>query len=370
MGLLRAAARAILAFAFTAGRALIVVLPIFVAAGPVVAAEPSKINFAISHPAVGVGEEIYLYFVPKHLGLFAKEGLDVDLKVGGTVILAAQGLENNSFQFATTTAPIILKMREQGGDLIAIDNLKSDPGQQVAVLLNSPIRRLEDIKGRTVGSLEWGSQGGLALMVSLEQLGIGPNDYKRVVTGAGPAAAVALRGGQVDALALWDAVYGAMENGGLSLRYIDMPLARMLSGFSLAVSERYAAANPAAVAGFCRAVNEGLYFARINPSAAVSILLDDFPALVPAGSDRGIVLKNDLHIFERYLANTVRDVPMDGKTGAIPPEVWTYVADYNRKAGKLEGAEPAKNGYTTRFFEACNDFDRPAIAAMARRYGQ
>lgn len=336
----------------------------------VAAAQPVKVDFAISHPAVGVGEEIYLYFVPKHLGFFAKEGLDVDLKVGGTVILAAQGLQNDSFQFATTTAPIILKLREQGGDALAIDNLKTDPGQSLAVLPDSPVKRLEDLKGRAVGSLEWGSQGGLALMVSLEQIGIGSSDYRRVVTGAGPAAAAALRGGQVDALALWDATYGAMENDGLALRYVALPTARLLSGFSLAVSEHYAATHEQAVAGFCRAINEGLYFARMNSTAAVSILLDDAPSLVPPGSDRAFVMKNDVHIFDSYLANTLRGVPEEGKTGAIPPDVWRFVADNGRQSGKLEGLATPETGYTTRFFAACNDFDRGAIAALARNYGK
>ena len=29
------------------------------------------------HPIMGVGEEVFLYAVPKHLGYFAAEGLDV-----------------------------------------------------------------------------------------------------------------------------------------------------------------------------------------------------------------------------------------------------------------------------------------------------
>lgn len=44
-------------------------------AGAALAAEPAKMDFPISHPAVGVGEELYLYFVPKRLGIFA--GLNV-----------------------------------------------------------------------------------------------------------------------------------------------------------------------------------------------------------------------------------------------------------------------------------------------------
>lgn len=337
---------------------------------PATAADLAKVDFAISHPAVGVGEEIYLYFVPKHLGYFAAEGLDVDLKVGGSVILTAQALQNGSLQFATTTAPIILKTREQGGDLVAIDNLKTDPGQPLAVLPDSSIHKLEDVKGKTIGSLEWGSQGGLALTVSLAQIGIGPNDYARVSTGAGPAAAAALRSHQVDGLALWDAMYGAMENGGLTLRYIDMPVARLLSGFSLAVAQRYADAQPKNVGGFCRAINKALYFAHANPGAAVSILLADFPSLVPAGADRDTVAKNDTHIFEDYLANTLRGIPDGGKTGAIPADVWDFVADYNHKNGTLQGTAKPSDGYTNRFFDACNDFERAPIAAAARAYGQ
>jgi NitT/TauT family transport system substrate-binding protein len=342
----------------------------FLSPASLAAGEPTKISFAISHPAVGVGEEIYLYFVPKHLGYFEQEGLDVDLKVGGTVALAAQALQNGSLQFATTTAPIILKTREQGGDLLAIDNLKTDPGQPLAVLPDSPIKKLEDVKGRTIGSLEWGSQGGLALTVSLAQLGIGPSDYNRVNTGAGPTAATALRSHQVDGLALWDAMYGAMENGGLTLRYIDMPVARLLSGFSLAVSQRYAEANPKVVEGFCRAVNKALYFAHVNTTAAVSILLDDFPSLIPAGADRNVILKNDVHIFDDYLTNTLRGIPEGGETGRIPPEVWSFVADYNRKSGNLQGTVAPEKGYTDRFFAACNNFDRKPIAAAAHAYGQ
>lgn len=335
-----------------------------------VAADPTKIDFAISHPAVGVGEEIYLYFIPKRLGYFAAEGLDVELKIGGSVVLTAQALQSGSLQLATTTAPIILKTREQGGDLVAIDNLKTDPGQPLAVLPDSPIQKLEDVKSKTIGSLEWGSQGGLALVVSLTELGMGPNDYTRVSTGAGPAAAAALRSHQVDGLALWDAMYGAMENSGLTLRYIPMPMARLLSGFSLAVTQRYADEQPQVVAGFCRAINKALYFAHVNTTAAVSILLDASPSLIPAGAERDTVLKNDTHIFDDYLANTLRSVPEGGKTGAIPADVWSFVADYSHKNGSLQGTAKPEQGYTNKFFDACNDFDRASIKAAALAYGK
>ena len=81
-------------------------------------------------------------------------------------------------------------------------------------------------------------------------------------------------------------------------------------------------------------------------------------------------MKNDVHIFDAYLENTVRGVPDGANTGAIPPDVWRYVASYYRKLGRLTSAAPPESGYTTRFFQACNAFDHAAIAATARNYGQ
>ena len=39
-----------------------------------------KVTLVQMHPIMGVGEEIFLYAVPKHLGFFTAEGLDMDIQ--------------------------------------------------------------------------------------------------------------------------------------------------------------------------------------------------------------------------------------------------------------------------------------------------
>ncbi len=44
------------------------------------AQSPQKMTLVQMHPIMGVGEEIFLYAVPKHLGYFSAEGLDVGIQ--------------------------------------------------------------------------------------------------------------------------------------------------------------------------------------------------------------------------------------------------------------------------------------------------
>ena len=51
---------------------------------------------------------------------------------------------------------------------------------------------------------------------NLSEIGITPDQYTGISTGAGPSAIAALRTGKIDALVMWDAMLGAAENTGLA----------------------------------------------------------------------------------------------------------------------------------------------------------
>ena len=237
------------------------------------AQELKKITLVQMHPVINVGEEIFLYAVPKRLGYFKAEGLDVDIQGAQNGTVAAQVLQSKGAQVGTTAPEAIMLTREQGGDLIAFHGLKRNPGTFVVVLENSPIHKLEDLKSKTVGAPSFGSGGGLALKTNLSEIGITPDQYTAIATGAGPSAVAALRSGKIDALVMWDAMLGAAENTGLKLRLVNIPYQSRLAGMSLATSQSFAKANPDAVAGYCRAMTKGLIFTKTNPEAAVRNLL-------------------------------------------------------------------------------------------------
>src|ERR1041385_1553215 len=177
-----------------------------------------KMTLVQMHPIMGIGEEIFLYAVPKRLGYFKAEGLDVDIQNSQTGMISAQVLQSNNAQVGTTAAAAIMTVREQNGDLLSFFNLKRNAGTFLVVLKDSPIQKLEDLKGKTIGAPSFGAGGGLGLKQNLSEIGITPDQYTAIATGAGPSAVAALRTGKIDALVMWDAMLGAAENTGLALR--------------------------------------------------------------------------------------------------------------------------------------------------------
>src|ERR1700683_1148207 len=130
-----------------------------------------KMTLVQMHPIMGVGEEVFLYAVPKHLGYFAAEGLDVDIQNTQTGMMSAQLLQSGNAQVGTTAGDAILSVREKGGDLVSFFNLKRNPGTFLVVLPDSPIHTLTDLKGKTIGAPSFVAGGGLALEQNLSDVG-------------------------------------------------------------------------------------------------------------------------------------------------------------------------------------------------------
>jgi NitT/TauT family transport system substrate-binding protein len=332
------------------------------------AQQPTKATIVQMHAVIGVGEEVFLYAVPKQLGYFQAEGLDVGIQGAQSGTVSAQVIQSGGAQLGTTAPESVLQMREQGGDLVAFYQIKQNPGTFLVVLPDSPIKRLEDLKSKTIGAPSFGAGGGLALKANLRDIGIMPDQYTALSIGAGPAAFAALVNKQVDALVTWDAMLGAAENTGLALRTVNIPLQDSLGGMTIATTESYAKSNPKALEGVCRAFTKGLHFARTNREAAIRAFWQEFPTTRPANLDPNTALKNQVHILDRFLEKAMMGVPYDGKAGVFNPAAWQNSQATYQGTGALKGSISAESGYTTRFVDACNAFDREAVAADAKKY--
>jgi NitT/TauT family transport system substrate-binding protein len=332
------------------------------------AADPVKVELVQSHPSIGVGEEVFLYAIPKQLGYFKEENLDVTINGVAGSGAAAQVLASGGAQFATTMPETNLQMREKGGDTLAVYNLKRSTGTILIVMADSPIKTLTDLKGKTIGGVTFGSGGGLALKNNLTQLGITADQYSTASVGVGAASFTALQTGKVDALILWDAMRGAAENTGMQIRAIEVPIQNTFAAMALSTTSAYAAANPAVVAGMCRAVAKGLHFAIANPEAAVRIFWKEFPQTKPTTVDEATALKNHMHIMQRWMESALQGITPGKEEGAFQPANWESTREVYTSVGVIKGSVPATDGYTTKFLEQCNGFDRSKIAAQAKDY--
>jgi NitT/TauT family transport system substrate-binding protein len=332
-------------------------------------AEPlRKVTIMETTNAITPTEIVVIGAIPNRLGYYKEEGLDVTILQGSGPANAAQILQSGSADFATTMPESILQMREQRGDLVAFYTLTQDNGNALAVKADSPINKLEDLKGKTIGALSWASGGGALLIRSLANLGIKDTEYTKVITPPGPATAVSLKTGQVDALILWYSAYKPMELNGLGLKFIDVPAVHEVGGYSLATTDKFLRENPAVVEGLCRAINKGYVFARKNPDAAIDLFMKEFPAYTPASLNKALAANQYKQILQAWLQTAVQGIPMEGPAGVMSPDRWKYTQQFYTAMGQLKGSTPFSEGFTDKVLPACNQFDHKAVEDASLSY--
>jgi len=97
-------------------------------------------------------------------------------------------LQSNNAQVGTTAAAAIMTVREQNGDLVSFFNLKRNAGTFLVVLKDSPIQKLEDLKGKTIGSPEWAHTAAVYMRGWLnDEHGVGLKDVHWYQAGANEA---------------------------------------------------------------------------------------------------------------------------------------------------------------------------------------
>lgn len=331
-------------------------------------ATETPVTLIQAHNNFVVGEEVFIYAVPEKLGFFKEENLKVNIvnSPGGSV--AAQALQAGSAQFATTQPEIIIKTREQGGKILGYYNLKTRGSYAIGVPEDSSIKTLADIKGKTLGVSSL-SSGAIPIIVeSLVDAGVTKTDFTMVAAGVGAQAATAVRTKRVDALGLWDSAYGAMENLGVKMNYIDLPLIGKLASFVLATSDKFMADNPQAVEGFCRAIAKGWVFTLENPEAAIRIFHEVFPQTKNTSLSDNDAVAQDVHVLKKWLASGAAGQRPGFGYGYNYPDQWEFTSDYFKKQGMFEGKQPAKESFTNKFIDGCNKFDVKAIKAAAQNY--
>ena len=330
------------------------------------AAAETSVTLVQMHPTIGVGEEVFMYAVPKRLGYFKQEGLEVQLQQAAGGGTAVQLIQNGNATFGTTMPEAILQTNEQGGNVVAIYNLKRDNGSRLIVPKDSPIQSLADLKGKTVGAMSFAAGGGLALRDNLTAIGVTPDQYTTVVSGVGPAAITALENKRLDAIVLWEALFAAAENAGASLRVVEIPTQNKMGGMTIAARRDYADAHPEVVDGFCRAVAKGLQYTMANPQAAIKLFWDEFPSTKPTNLETATALRNQVHVLDLWFHYAENGLPTGEMPGDFLKDSWTFSADAYQKAGVLKNTKPVATGFTTKFLPACNAFDRQAVVESAK----
>jgi hypothetical protein len=109
----------------------------------------------MGHQEIAPPEDLYAHAIPKRLGYFAAEGIDVALQLGTTAVQLVAACQADIGQAGTSD---VLVGAARGAPIPAFYNCTPRFGPGLAVLRDSPIRSPADLRGKRLGLLAARSQ--------------------------------------------------------------------------------------------------------------------------------------------------------------------------------------------------------------------
>ncbi len=338
------------------------------AGAPALAADEVTVALAIP-PAVHDGAP---YAAAEELGFFKEENLAVKTIVfqGAGALLPQVSSKRVTFGYPTSEPVISSYFNNK--DLLPLRyfyNGVPTNTMEFAVLADSPVKDLDDLKGKRVGvgALTWGTiPGGRA---ALRTAGLTPGkDVNYVAVGALAAGFQALRSRQVDALNFNSSWHDMLEMSGTPIRRIAYPeVFRETAGNGFIAHVDTFREQPELIVRFARAYTKAQFACEANPAFCVEAFWRAYPQAKPNGADPGKARAEAAELLSRRLKRVLYTA--DGKPrvpGYFDMEAIRNGIAAMAKAGEYPSADvPVEEIFSNQFIDAINDFDKAAVRAKA-----
>jgi NitT/TauT family transport system substrate-binding protein len=310
--------------------------------------------------------------LPPVLGYWKDEGYDVEVFPVQSSLQGIQLMSAGNIDFVeANSAPI---MQAAADHKIALKTIMVNTviDWSLVAMESSPIQKLADFKGKTIGVSTLGTGGVPLLNAYMQANGLKPDeDYTLVAVGVGPVALEALRSNRVQGLMFWGAAITSFEVAGSKFRYFIDPKWRQYPDFSIATLQKTIDKDPKMVEALVRGGIKASLFAATNPECVRRIQWAKYPDTKPSGSDEATLIKGDLHRLAGQMEGMKQALDMGGGKlwGAVTPKSFAELEDVfvETKVLKQKLANPAD--YIVgipNFFEKVNDFDHDAIVKQAQ----
>ena len=127
----------------------------------------------VAYVAPGITQTIP--WVTKEAGIFAKHGIDAEVILLTGSPRLVQTLLAGDVDYALGGVSSVLRARFHGADPVILATTTNYSGQRVLLRPESPLQRLQDLKGKTVGVTQYGSQGDTFFRDALKKNGLKPD---------------------------------------------------------------------------------------------------------------------------------------------------------------------------------------------------
>jgi len=315
--------------------------------------------------------------IPYAAGFFDEEGLDVEVKSARGSALGAQIVMTGQADVvhAGTSVGLMVPV-SKGSPLVAFYNMITQNFQMPAVPADSPIRTLQDLRGKKLGVIGQATATIPIVKAVLEDAGLNPDkDVTFIDVGYGAQAATALwTTKQVDGLAMYDSVYAAIENVNpekFKLRVLTSPLSDRISfQTALVAKPETLKTKRDALVRLGRAHAKSTVFALENPEAAVRIHYKRYPEQRPSNVDEATAIAYG----KRALLARLNNMRIDNMV--VKRDKWGYMHEIDvttylemlKKVGDVDKSVNANAIYTNELIDEINRFDVAEVRKRAREF--
>jgi NitT/TauT family transport system substrate-binding protein len=306
--------------------------------------------------------------LPEILGYYKAEGLTLQTvplnsDAGGYALL-----ESGRVEFAGGGPPIQFAMMAHGKKPQIINVMEHTyPFKYgMAVLPDSPIKTLDDIRDKRIGVTGLGGTEYTVGRAVMRIIGLDPDkDVSWLAVGNNAVAGQALQRHSVDALYYYDTGFGTIESAGIKLRYLAQPAQLpKVGGIYVVTSTKLLKEHRPWVVGVMRAMLKAEIFIQTNPEAAAYEFTQMFPEATPKGKSVEEAVQTILIPIEKR-APLYSNYNKAAKRGAMSAEEWQAELAFANMQDKVANVSEL---YTNDLIDDANDFDAEAIREQARRF--
>jgi NitT/TauT family transport system substrate-binding protein len=330
---------------------------------------PRKVTYAVATADLNVG---YPYAtLPKGLGYFEQEGLDVEIVPGQSSAATTQLLLSGRADVGLAQPdPVVIQRVNNRLPLVSFYAVCRRGTNRIVVNPDSPIQSVRDLEGKRVGVNDLGSGGVTYLRARLKEAGMSLGDVHLMSVGYGTPSFEALKNRAVDAEVSFTAGVARQRMAGYSVRVLPVSQDEMDQySFNLFATESFIAKNPDVIAKIGRATAKATVFLMTNPEAAVHVFWKQYPDRAPKGGNDPKALANDLAIIQSQIHDMAADqLPVDFPWGSQQAAVLDKIEAYLADAGQISKLIAATDFFTNAFVDQYNQFDHQTIVNQARNW--
>jgi NitT/TauT family transport system substrate-binding protein len=334
------------------------------------AAEPKTIKCIIPIPTLD--ESFAPFAVAKYVGYFKEEGLDVNfITVRGSNEAAMQVSTGSSETAAASPVDEVIGL-QPGKDLDVkfFYQLYYRNIWHIAVLPDSPIHAVTELKGKKLGVIGMGSAGVAFGRAFLNAAGLDPErDVSFLAVGIGAQAINAVQQKAVDALVYPENLLNKLKVLGLEMR--DVPVSERLAKLpdtSLFARREAIKDDSKTLVGLARAIDKGYYFNIANPAAAVKITWKLNPEAEPKNLPPDKALEGGIFVNTERMKIWKSPDTGPNRDGAFLEPQWKDFVAFMLQQKLLSERVALDKIYTNELIPEINKFDRDKVRAEAKAF--